>query len=236
MRRRYAEQHSRIQFNESDPFIVDRGLDQGDAHSVFTYLLYNSDLVEIVNEEGEAMVVYIDDDTMVMVGDDFKQTHSKLNDMMDCDEGADDCADNHNTIFGPAKFQLLDAACTRVPHTFMLCKQVPILHFNLKLSNHTIRSRESVKLLGIHIDRELWWHQQEAAVLAKGHEWLGHFASLSQMSGGMKVRQMWQLYLSICVPRMLYGTGSFLSVLSTNHMLGIKQCKRGIIKNLGTVQ
>ncbi|KAJ6558649.1 hypothetical protein B0H10DRAFT_1846661, partial [Mycena sp. CBHHK59/15] len=85
MRRRYTDRHSRIQFDDfiSDPFDVDGGLDQGDAHSGFAYLVYNSDLAEMAEEEhDEATVVYIDDDTLLTVGDNFRQTHKSLKNMM----------------------------------------------------------------------------------------------------------------------------------------------------------
>ncbi|KAJ6615794.1 hypothetical protein B0H10DRAFT_1663272, partial [Mycena sp. CBHHK59/15] len=74
-----------------------------------------------------------------------------------------------------------------------------------------IKSRLSIKLLGVHIDRELQWKPQCASALAKGHEWLARFSRLSRTSRGIAARPMRHLYLSICVPQMLYAADVFLS-------------------------
>ncbi|KAJ7163344.1 hypothetical protein C8R46DRAFT_834205, partial [Mycena filopes] len=74
-----------------------------------------------------------------------------------------------------------------------------------------IKSADSVKLLGLHIDRGLRWHEQEAAALAKGQAWLIQTARIARASRGIGARQMRRLYLAVCVPRMLYAADVFLS-------------------------
>ncbi|KAJ7123913.1 hypothetical protein C8R46DRAFT_839668, partial [Mycena filopes] len=100
-----------------------------------------------------------------------------------------------------------------------------------------IESTKSVKLLGVHIDRELRWHAQGAAALAKGQAWLGQFARIARPTRGISARHMRRLYLSVCVPRMLYAAGVFLSPPPGNRSAGQSRAReRGIIKNLRTIQ
>ncbi|KAJ7157642.1 hypothetical protein C8R43DRAFT_832929, partial [Mycena crocata] len=111
LRRRYAGRTSRISFGDfvSAAFEVDGGLDQGDPLSVFLYLVYNSGLAEIPNPvQGEDGVIYIDDNTLITVGDTFAETHQKIRDIIQRPDGVDDWAADHNALFGPAKYQLLD--------------------------------------------------------------------------------------------------------------------------------
>ncbi|KAJ7121312.1 hypothetical protein C8R43DRAFT_1033821 [Mycena crocata] len=63
----------------------------------------------------------------------------------------------------------------------------------MRLGPHLIISAPSVKLLGVHLDREL-----------------GQFARLARPSRGVAASAMRRLYLGICVPRMLYGAELFL--------------------------
>lgn len=151
--------------------------------------------------------------------------------------GIDEWGEEHNTKFGLAKYQMTDLSRKRVPHPFLLRRMVPDPRFDLKLGAHTIRSAESVKLLGIHIDRELRWHQQEAAALAKGHAWLIQTARIERPSRGIGARYMRCLYLSVCVPRMLYGADIFLSPPACNRRLGrAKKRERAVVKSLRTIQ
>ncbi|KAJ7631766.1 hypothetical protein B0H17DRAFT_884440, partial [Mycena rosella] len=90
-------------------FEVDGGLDQGDPHSGFLYLVYNSPLTEIPQVmRGGASVVFVDDDTLITTGCSFKATHRKICDMVQQAGGANEWANSHNVFFSPPKYQLLD--------------------------------------------------------------------------------------------------------------------------------
>ncbi|KAJ7107433.1 hypothetical protein C8R44DRAFT_537309, partial [Mycena epipterygia] len=111
LRRRYAGRTSHLSFGDftSERFVVDSGLDQGDPHSGFAYLVYNSSLAEIPKaDKGEAAVIFVDDNTVITVGKTFKITHEKLRNVIERHDGVDVWAGNHNALFGPAKYQLLD--------------------------------------------------------------------------------------------------------------------------------
>ncbi|KAJ7689133.1 hypothetical protein B0H17DRAFT_848443, partial [Mycena rosella] len=108
---RFAERTCRLAFNDFvlEPLEVDSGLDQGDPHSGFLYLVYNSPLAEIPQAtRGEASVVFVNNDTLITTGCSFKATHRKICDMVQRAGGADEWADSHNVLFSPPKYQLLD--------------------------------------------------------------------------------------------------------------------------------
>ncbi|KAJ7626468.1 hypothetical protein B0H17DRAFT_837337, partial [Mycena rosella] len=76
---------SRIIFDDftSEPFKVNRGLDQGDPHSGISFLLYNSPLAGIPDpRKGEHGVLYVDDNTLITCGADFHETHRKLREII----------------------------------------------------------------------------------------------------------------------------------------------------------
>ncbi|KAJ6631801.1 hypothetical protein B0H10DRAFT_1728612, partial [Mycena sp. CBHHK59/15] len=72
-----------------------------------------------------------------------------------------------------------------------------------------IVSAPSVKLLGLHLDCELRWKEQGASALAKGQAWLSQVTRLTWTLRGIRAGPMRRLYLSTCVPRMLYGADIF---------------------------
>ncbi|KAJ7032162.1 hypothetical protein C8F04DRAFT_959338, partial [Mycena alexandri] len=121
----------------------------------------------------------------------------------------------------------------------MLRKKVPLPRFALHLGPHVIKSAASVKLLGLHLDRELRWHQQEAAILAKGHAWLSRVARIARASRGIGARNMRRLYLGVCVPGLLYAADLCLAPPPSTRKLflyGKKPQQRGFMKKLRTIQ
>jgi ribonuclease HI len=73
------------------------------------------------------------------------------------------------------------------------------------------KSAETVKFLRLIVDNKLNWKGQCATALAKGQDWLIKFGRLARASKGVTAKYIQQLYLSIAVPRMLYGADLFLT-------------------------
>ncbi|KAJ6457695.1 hypothetical protein C8R45DRAFT_758808, partial [Mycena sanguinolenta] len=147
--------------------------------------------------------------------------------------GVDEWAAQHNAIFGPAKYQLLDASRKRKPHWAQRHRTVPLERKSMQLGTHTIKSAKVVKLLGLHLDRELRWKEQGASALAKGQGWLSQVGRLARSSRGIKAGPMRRLYLSTCVPRMLYGADVFLNAITPKSR---GSPKRAILGRLVSVQ
>ncbi|KAJ6451541.1 hypothetical protein C8R45DRAFT_848310, partial [Mycena sanguinolenta] len=145
----------------------------------------------------------------------------------------------HNAKFGPAKYQLGDFSCRRVKDPWRPHKTIPEPRCDLRLGAHVVKSAESIKLLGVHLDRELRWHQQGAAALSKGEAWLLGTARIARASRGIRARNMRRLYLSVGVPRMLYAADIFLSPPPLNRTLyGVMTGRRqkGIVRRLQSIQ
>jgi hypothetical protein len=96
--------------------------------------------------------------------------------------GINNWGTSHNVTFGPAKYQVGGFSWRCVPHPFWPNKTVLEPRYNLQLRQHTIKTMLSVKLLGAHLDRELRWHEQGAAALAKWEAWLIQTTCITQAS------------------------------------------------------
>ncbi|KAF9449432.1 hypothetical protein P691DRAFT_608855, partial [Macrolepiota fuliginosa MF-IS2] len=53
---------------------IDNGIGQGNPLSMLIYLIYNTDLLQILNKEEEEALGYVDDACFVVFGKDFEST------------------------------------------------------------------------------------------------------------------------------------------------------------------
>jgi hypothetical protein len=88
---------------------------------------------------------------------------------------------------------------------------VPERRPNLVIGGNVVKPSGAVKLVGIWLDEKLTFKQQAAAAVAKGQEWMVNFRRLGRVAGGVGMAYIRQLYLAICVPRMLYGAEVWLA-------------------------
>lgn len=145
------------------------------------------------------------------MGKDFAETHNKLRNIMNRQNGVLDWAAKHNCTFGIEKFQLLDLSKKLTPHQFNPRRRVPISRSMLILGNQRIPSKETARFLSVVVDNKLNWKGQCAAVLTKGQDWLIQFNRLAKTSQGIQVEYIQQLYLSIAIPHMFYAADIFLT-------------------------
>jgi hypothetical protein len=214
MKRRLENRHTTLSFDDyqTTTFAVLNGSDQGDPFSGICYLLYNADLLKIpILRLGEWILLFVDDAVVIVIGKDFLETHEKLRNIMNRIGGIFEWAKNHNCEFGIEKFQLLDITKRLIPHPLNPRKRIPMPRRALILGNQRIPSKETARFLGVMVDNKLNWKAQCAAAIAKGQDWLIQFGRLSWTSRGINARYIWQLYLSIAVPRMLYAADIFLT-------------------------
>ncbi|CAA7269138.1 unnamed protein product [Cyclocybe aegerita] len=194
---------------QSDPFEVEDGLDQGDPKSL---ILYNANILLIpVRQNGEWAFIFVDDVALVATGKDFEETHKKLKEMMERDEGVLEWATKHNCTFGIEKFQLLDAGRKKVENPLGVRKKVPMPCPTLVIRGQRIKPSTHIKFLGVNIDQELQWKEQGVAVIAKGSDWLAQFQRIAKPAGGVSFKHMRQLYLSVAIPRILYTADIFMT-------------------------
>jgi hypothetical protein len=169
MERRLGNRHTTLTFDdyETEAFIVENGLDQGDLYSGVCYLIYNSDLLEIpIIRIGEWILLFVDDAVIIVTGKDFTETHEKLRNIMNRAGGVFEWAKDHNCEFGIEKFQLLDISRKHIPHQLNPKKKIPMPRRALTLGDQHIPSKETAKFLGVIVDNKLNWKGQCAAATA----------------------------------------------------------------------
>ncbi|KAF7346431.1 RNA-directed DNA polymerase from transposon X-element [Mycena sanguinolenta] len=227
MLRRFQGRTTRLVFDDyvSEPFPIEDGLDQGDPQSVICYLFYNSPLARLHDDSG----IYIDDYHLLDCG-------------RDRDEGgwSERVGMTHNSTFGAAKDQVCHFSQRRVTQTRPFGQKsvmVPEKRPNLVIDGHDVRPSKAVKLVGIWLDENLTFKEQAAAAVAKGQEWVVNFKRLGKVTGGVGTSYIRQLYLAICIPRMLYGAEVWL-VPTRQRVQGAnrKRDTRAAVKKLASIQ
>ena len=81
--------HTKLKFDNfsSEPINISNRIGQGDPLSMILYILYNADLLEIIGNDDEDALGYMDDITLVAIGNDLEETTKKLKHMMTKEDG-----------------------------------------------------------------------------------------------------------------------------------------------------
>ena len=186
-----------IKFDDhvSGNFTLNNGIGQGDPLSMALYQFYNADLLDIPRDEDEAAIAYVDDAILTATASTFQQAHDKLADMMTRQGGAIEWTTTHNSKFEYSKLALIDFA-----HRSRSEPRSPLV-----LPSITITPSESVKYLGVILDKGLNWKEQAAYVAGKGSTWAAQIRRAVRPSWGLTPRSARKLYVGVAIPRILYG-------------------------------
>ena len=179
------------------------------------------------------MLLLVDDTTIIIRDNSFVETHAKLQDIMQRQDGVFNWANKHNCKFSINKFQLLDLSRKSVPNPLNPRLRNPIMCCTLVLGNHRILSKESAKFLGIMVDNKLNWKDQVVVALAKGHMWLMQFGRITRTTHGLRAKCIRCLYLAITIPRILYAADIFLT---PQRHTGCPNSMHSSIKSLASIQ
>ena len=76
---------------------------------------------------------------------------------------------------------------------------------NLKLPSIILLPSKSTKYLGTVIDQHLNWKAQHAYVIEKGSKWASQVRRIMRPSWGITPKYARRLYISVAIPRILYG-------------------------------
>ncbi|TFK20319.1 hypothetical protein FA15DRAFT_599966, partial [Coprinopsis marcescibilis] len=91
---------------------IDNSIGQGCLLSMLIYILYNADLLDIPrNKEKEDAIGYVDDATLVAIGNSFEETTKTISKMMEHPGGAFKWSTNHNSRFEISKLVVMH--CSR---------------------------------------------------------------------------------------------------------------------------
>jgi hypothetical protein len=129
IKRRLNNRCTMLSFDDyqTEAFIVQNGLDQGDPHSGISYLIYNADLLKIPDlKVGEWILLFVDDVAIVVTGKDFAETHEKLCNIMNCTNSIFKWAMIYNCKFRMEKFQLINITRRLVPNPINPRKKIPM--------------------------------------------------------------------------------------------------------------
>ena len=186
-----------IKFDDhvSGKFTLNNGIGQGDPLSMALYQFYNADLLDIPKDEDEAAIAYVDDAILTATASTFQQAHDKLADMMTRQGGAIEWTATHNSMFEYSKLALINFA-----HRSKSEPRPPLI-----LPTITITPSESVKYLGVILDKGLNWKEQAAYVTGKGSTWAAQIRRAVRPSWGLTPRSARKLYVGVAIPRILYG-------------------------------
>jgi len=140
----------------SQPMTINNGIGQGDPLLMILYIIYNADLIEIAEGNQEESLGYVDDAIVIAEGENFHDTTSKIEDIMNRQGGAFDWSLQHNSNFEISKLAIMHAAQKRRKNKRTVRLPCPVL----KLHGTEIKEVNSYKYLGIHVDYELCWDIQ----------------------------------------------------------------------------
>jgi hypothetical protein len=204
---------------------IANGIGQGDPLSMILYIIYNSDLLEIIeNEEKGDAVGFVDDIALMAIGNDFEETTSQLTTLMTKEDGGIQWSLDHNSKFETSKSVIL--------HATRKTQQDPEDHRQrVRLGDRPTlvlqgEEVENFKYLGVQIDAQLRWSEQSQRATANATKWLLQFRRLTRPSTGVSSKLMRRLYLAVALPKITYGLDVWYS----------PPFKRaGAVKNAGSV-
>ena len=176
---------------------ITNGIGQGDPLSMLLYILYNTD-------QNEDSLGYVDDIAFIVIGDNYHETTAKLKNIMEKQNGGLNWSKSHNSRFEITKLVILHTSRTIVnPEDNARC--VPLHKLLLEVNNQIISEVPHYKYLGILIDSQLRWKEQDQRVVANATKWLLQFRRLTKPSTGTSIKLMRQLYILVTLPKITYG-------------------------------
>ena len=210
----------------SDPITLDNGIGQGDPLSMALYQYYNADILEIPQESYESAEAYVDDAILIATAKTFQEAHQILSDMMTRQNGMIEWSRSHNSPIEYSKLALIDFA-----HHGVKKPRPPLV-----IQETTIEPAQNTKYLGIILDQHLNWSPQLAYVRGKGTKWSSQICRLTKPSWGLTPKGARKLYISVAIPRILYGRDVWCTPIHGKNAKGSRKGSVGHIKKLSTAQ
>jgi len=184
---------------------IDNGIGQGCPLSMIIYILYNADLLIILEDKDEDAIGYVDDAILIAIGNTFQETVEKLKEMMEREGGGFEWSSEHNSRFEITKVAVMHLSQGSGQKEDGTKIKLHELAPPLTLCGTTIEAVKSYKYLGVLIDPELRWKAQTMRAIEKATKWVLLFKRLTKPSTGVRLKLMRQLYLAVGVPKMTYA-------------------------------
>ena len=216
----------RFDDHTSEIIPLDNGIGQGDPLSMALYQYYNADILEIPCRPQESAEAYVDDAILTATAKTFEEAHEILVDMMTREKGMIEWSQLHNSSIEYSKLALIDFA-----HQGVKKLRPPLV-----LPSITIEPTQSAKYLGIVLDQSLNWAQQLALVRGKGSTWSAQIKRLTRPTWGLTPKGARKLYVSVALPRILYGIDVWCTPIHGRNASGRRKGSVTAIKKLLSVQ
>jgi hypothetical protein len=169
------------------------------------YLFYNTDLLDIPTEKGQAAVAFVDDTNLYAEGDTYEEAYDSLRDMMLKLGGAKEWAQAHHSRFEKTKFAVVGFSRRRTHDPARPGKTKPVARPDFLYEGVTIKPAAAHKFLGVFMDEELRWNVQAEKAIAKAAKWTLLFHRLAKPSTGVRAKLMRQLYHAVAIPKFTYA-------------------------------
>ena len=185
---------TRMRFNgiNTDRIPTPTGIPQGSPLSPILYILYNSDLLDIPEEEKQLGLGYIDD---ILYGVQNKTAMGNARELKRLLDKSEQWRRQHGAQFEKSKYVLI--------------------HFT---RNSTIRTKASViidgtriqpsmeaKYLGVTFDQKLKFHTHVKQVMAKATKYALAIAGIAKSRWGPKFKYLRRLFTAVAAPRIDYA-------------------------------
>ncbi|XP_052130097.1 uncharacterized protein LOC127751095 [Frankliniella occidentalis] len=169
-----------------------KGLNQGDIWSPFLYILFTSDLREVVTEDEVLMLQYADDISLTVRHSSLREAIYKL---QDAARNLEEKISQNGATLEPTKSQMvIFTRKTKIPepqHILLRGGEVPI--------------KKEAKFLGITMDPALNWKTHVANTQAKCRNRLKFIRSLTGHWWGAHPMTLKRTYTSLIRPMLDYG-------------------------------
>jgi hypothetical protein len=106
----------------------------------------------------------------------------------------------------------------------------------MNISNVTIEPAHHAKYLGIILDQHLNWAPQLAHIQGKGSKWASQIRRLARPTWGLTPKGAKKLFVSVALPRILYGIDIWCTPLHGKSARGGKKGSVNFVKKLTSLQ
>jgi ribonuclease HI len=193
--------------HRSNPLAIRAGLDQGCPLSGLLYSYYNAYIGELVPRYSQKLMIpgFADDLSALVRGPDFFTTHGMLEELFRQHRGITYWQQTRNCHFAVPKFALIDFTLRLIQEMDERGKRRPHRGGPIQIGNTVIHPQDSTKCLGVTLHYRLSWAEQWNRAIAKGMKWVTQVARVMKSKMGLQTRLSRQLYLTVCLPKMLYA-------------------------------
>ncbi|KIJ39724.1 hypothetical protein M422DRAFT_174834, partial [Sphaerobolus stellatus SS14] len=191
----------------SEPLAITNGCDQGCPLSVFCYLFYNADLLDVAQpQKQELAIAFMDDVNLIKAAKSFKKANLGLQDMMTRERGALEWSSQHSSAFEVDKLKLVCFSRKRKKTPARsTSKTIPLPRPTLTIDGQRISPAPHHKYLGVILDQELRFHPQAAYAQGKLTKYCIQLKRLAGVCKGMSLGDTRTLFKAVALTRGLYA-------------------------------